>query len=144
MLAISILTILNASGQVNMQDGMQNCLKEVYKDKKKIRKSDRNGKISLGFFQNFSDTVAIFLNNTQLYRSYIFHDSTLVSSNFTDSIVAVSLSRRNADTLTIYYKDLNKLLTFPVSDKYAWYTIHSYKNGNCFVSARSHRMMTIK
>ena len=144
LLTLSILTLLSASGQVRLQDGMKNCLQAVYKDKKKVKKSDRNGRVSVAFFQNFSDTVTLFLNNVALYRNYIFHDTTLVSSNFTDSIASISLSGLNTDTITITYKNLNKFLKFPVSDKYVLYTIHSYMNGNCFVSARRKRVLSLK
>lgn len=141
---LSILTLLSASGQVRLQDGMKNCLQAVYNDKKKVKKSDRNGRVSVAFFQNFSDTVTLFLNNIALYRNYIFHDTTLVSSNFTDSIASISLSGQNTDTITIAYKNLNKFLKFPVSDKYVLYTIHSYMNGNSFVSARRKRLLSLK
>lgn len=144
MILISILILKHSSGQLRTQDRMDNCLQAVYKDKKKSKKSDRCGRVSIAFFQNFSDTITLYLNNIAIYRSYIFHDSSVVSSNFTDSITSIRLSNQIQDSITIVYENQNKYLKFPVNEKYILYTIHSYSNGNCYVSARRKKSLSIK
>lgn len=114
----------------------RSCLQKIFGDKKKSLFRKKNDKVTLAFFQDFSDSVRILLNDSVFYLGYIIHDSTIKSSNFTGFTFTIKALKKKYYKLTIEYLVSKKYLTFQLKTRYPLYTIHSNQSGKCLVSAR--------
>jgi hypothetical protein len=100
---------------------------------KKIKRKEKD-RVSIYFFQNFSDTVMVSVNNVEKMRKYIIHDSELVSTNFTGEYFAYKYELER-NTVGITYKNRKMYLEFFLDKKYPLYMV--YVDGDkCWVSGR--------
>jgi hypothetical protein len=105
---------------------------------KKIKRKNKDI-ISLYFFQDFSDTVIVYINNEEVMRRYVYHDSDLVSTKFTGETFSYLYSLKS-NIITIAYKASKRYVEFVLDKRYPLYAIHAYEK-NCFVSGRKYQMI---
>lgn len=141
---VSILVFLydtSCSQSIDLR-GMKDCSQAPSRDKRNVM-SKRTAKISIAFFQDFTDSVILYLNESLLFSKKIVHDSTLTSTKFSGEIFSFEKKKHLNDVVTIVYVKEKKFLKFRVK-QYPLYTIHSYKNGICFIAARANASLILK
>jgi len=140
---ISCLFSLNSShAQDSKIDDLDNCLNEISYDRKRIDKT-KTDNITIAFFQDFSDSVVLFLNDAIIYKKRIVYDSITISSTFTGETFSFKKLKKKSKMMIIYVTQ-KKYINLKINNKYPLYTIHSYKRGICLVAARRNKELIIK
>ncbi len=135
-----ILLLLNTSAYTQgkgLSENYRNCLIKIsYHSKKATHLQDvKKDSIRILFFQSFSDSVSVYVNDHLSFCRYIEYDSTLVSTDYSGITFSYKRSKWN-DKITVVYKKSGKYLAFRTHKKYPLYSIHSYINTGCWVAAR--------
>lgn len=108
---------------------------------KKIKRENKNA-VTFSFFQDISDTVSIYVNDVKVAENYLFHDSTLVSTDYTGfSFARVYDSSYNR--IRLFYHQSSSFIEFDLDKKYPLYSIHFYAPSRFYISGRR-CMMVIK
>jgi hypothetical protein len=108
------------------------------KGRKKIKRKDTNV-VSIGFFQSFSDTVEVYANNVMLMHKYVYHDSDLVSTDYTGIDFTAGYRDDIKNVITIVYRNKGRYIQFYLDKRYPYYTIHAYRD-DCSICGRKYVM----
>jgi hypothetical protein len=102
--------------------------------RKKIKRENKNA-VTFTFFQDISDTVSIYVNEVKVAENYLFHDSTLVSTNYTgfyfERVYDSSYNR-----IRLFYHQSSSFIEFDLDRKYPLYSIHFYAPSRFYVLGR--------
>lgn len=109
--------------------------------KEKIKRENKNA-VTFSFFQDISDTVSIYVNDVKVAENYLFHDSTLVSTDYTGFSFA-RVYDSSINRILLFYHQSSSFIEFDLDKKYPLYSIHFYAPSRFYISGRR-CMMVIK
>jgi len=104
------------------------------KGRKKIKRVNKNI-VSLSFFQDFSDSIVIYVDHKEVARKYLEHDSTLVSTDYTGYSFSYEYVEKKT-AVTIVYLNEKVYSEFKLNKNFPLYSLHFYRTRFYTVSAR--------
>lgn len=104
------------------------------KGRKKIKRINKNN-VTLSFFQDFSDSIIIYVDHKEAVRKFLEHDSMLVSTDFTGYMFSNEYTKRKT-TITIVYLNEKSYTRFELNRNFPLYSLHFYRNKFYAVAAR--------
>ncbi len=126
-------------------NGLEKLPAKEYFDKKVekrngIKRTDKK-KVTIMFLQDFSDTILVYKDSVLLMNKYVWHDSTIVSTDYTGENLTHQYSSGKS-LITIIYKNQKKYLQFRMKREFPLYAIYVLlQNGLYAISARKNKMI---
>lgn len=139
-----ILYSFHGHTQLPELNEFQKCKAAIFNEKKatkkmRIERPDKN-KVSIMFFQDFSDTVSVYFDSTLLFQKYLLHDTLLVSTDYTGESLSHLFTKKNNSILILYHTQ-KKYLQFNLERRFPLYSVHHYLNKFCAISGRKSRIV---
>ena len=94
------------------------------KGSKKIKRVNKDI-VTLSFFQDFSDSIIIYVDQKEVVKKYLEHDSTLVSTDYTGYSFSSEFKKRKT-IVTIAYLNEKKYCEFKLNKSFPLYSLHFY------------------
>jgi hypothetical protein len=101
---------------------------------KRIHRSDKT-QVIFSFFQDISDTVSVYVNDKLVFNRFVFHDSDLVSTDYT-GVSFTGFYKNKGNKIRITYAVHKNYIEFPLNRKYPLYAIYFLQKNRFYVSGR--------